>query len=92
MRGTVVVLALALLVACGSAASSDAPARIAIGARGGVLVPAFGSLWTTDLTLNRLVRIEEPIAVEEKRQPDNNRQRADEKKGEEPDPAICPGR
>ena len=62
MRGTVIVLALALLVACGSAASSDAPARIPIGARGGVLVPAFGSLWTTDLTLNRLVRIDPQAA------------------------------
>jgi virginiamycin B lyase len=65
-RGTAIVLLLAVsslaLVAGASARVSDAPAKIPIGARGGVLVSAYGSIWTTDLTLDRLVRIDPKAA------------------------------
>jgi virginiamycin B lyase len=52
---------LAALTACVLAAASPAasqPAKIPIGTTGGILVSAYGSLWTTDLTLDRLVRID----------------------------------
>jgi streptogramin lyase len=56
--------ALVASTACASAADSPAAApstKIPIGATGaigGVLVSAYGSVWTTDLGLNRLVRID----------------------------------
>jgi hypothetical protein len=55
--------ALAAFTACvpGAASSSPAattPTKIQIGAGGGILVSAYGSVWTTDLVLNRLVRID----------------------------------
>ncbi len=51
----------AALTACASATSSPAsapPTKIPIGATGGILVAAGGSLWTTDLARDRLVRID----------------------------------
>jgi YVTN family beta-propeller protein len=47
-------------IATPAALSSDstAPTKIPIGTTGGILISAFGSAWTTDLTLNRLIRID----------------------------------
>lgn len=36
----------------------DTPAKIPIGTTGGILVSAYGSVWTTDLTSDRLIRID----------------------------------
>ena len=52
------------LAASGSAASapaSAAPIEIKTGAGMGILVSAYGSVWTTDLVLNRLVGRIEPV-------------------------------
>lgn len=49
------------LTACAAAPPSPAstqPTKIAIGTTGGILVSAFGSIWTTDLTQSRLVRVD----------------------------------
>jgi virginiamycin B lyase len=44
---------------CASAAASPAPStKIPIGTTGGILVSAYGSVWTTDLGRDRLVRID----------------------------------
>lgn len=56
-------LALALaglgLAACGGGSAASRPPRtLHVGAVTGVLVSAYGSLWTTDLALDRLVRID----------------------------------
>jgi virginiamycin B lyase len=54
-------VAVVTLTACASASSSPAsgaPTKIPIGTTGGILVSAYGSVWTTDLTGNRLVRID----------------------------------
>ncbi len=56
---------LAGIAAWGSApptAGSDGPVKIDAGALTGVLVLAHGSVWTTDLVLNRLVRIDPATA------------------------------
>jgi streptogramin lyase len=53
------------LVGWGFASSSSAsapPTKIPIGTTGGILLSAYGSVWTTDLTLNRLVRIDPKAA------------------------------
>jgi virginiamycin B lyase len=39
------------------------PTKIPIGTTGGVLISAYGSAWTTDLTLDRLIRIDPKAAV-----------------------------
>lgn len=49
------------LAACASAAralASSPPTTIKTGASTGILLSAYGSVWTTDLVLNRLVRID----------------------------------
>ena len=54
-------LAAAIAVLAAPAAlpfASSTPAKIPIGTTGGILVSAYGSVWTTDLTLNRLIRID----------------------------------
>jgi YVTN family beta-propeller protein len=58
--GALVALA-ACVLASASAASSE-PEKIKIGTTGGILVSAYGSLWTTDLSLDRLVRIDPAAA------------------------------
>src|SRR5207253_4388507 len=53
--------ALVAVTACATSSSSPAassPTKIRIGSIGGILVFAFGSVWTTDLGLNRLIRID----------------------------------
>jgi YVTN family beta-propeller protein len=42
---------------------SATPAKIPIGTTGGVLISASGSVWTTDLTLDRLIRIDPKAAA-----------------------------
>ena len=44
-----------------AALAATAPTKIPIGATGGILVSAYGSVWTTDLTSDRLIRID-PVA------------------------------
>jgi YVTN family beta-propeller protein len=48
------------VIATPAALSSDSapPTKIPIGTTGGILVSAYGSAWTTDLTLDRLIRID----------------------------------
>jgi virginiamycin B lyase len=55
----VAVIATPIALSSGSAS----PAKIPIGATGGILVSAYGSVWTTDLTFNRLIRIDPKAAV-----------------------------
>ncbi len=53
--------ALVALTTCAAASPSPAastPSQIRIGAAGGILIAAYGSVWTTDLALDRLVRID----------------------------------
>lgn len=45
-----------------SVALAATPTKIPIGTTGGILVSAFGSVWTTDLTQNRLIRIDPKTA------------------------------
>jgi YVTN family beta-propeller protein len=45
-----------------SASSASSPEKIRIGTTGGILLSAYGSLWTTDLSLDRLVRIDPDAA------------------------------
>jgi YVTN family beta-propeller protein len=42
---------------------SASPTRIPIGTTGGILISAYGSAWTTDLTLDRLIRIDTRAAT-----------------------------
>jgi len=49
-------MAVAAAVACTALAAT--PTTIPIGTRGGILVSAYGSVWTTDLTENKLIRID----------------------------------
>jgi len=61
LRTLGLAVALVTLGACASASrspASSAPTKIAIGTTGGILVSAFGSVWTTDLAGDRLVRID----------------------------------
>ena len=56
---------LAALTACllaSATSASSQPEKIPIGTTGGILVSAYGSLWTTDLSLDRLVRIDPSAA------------------------------
>ena len=65
LRTPGLVLAAVVLAACASGSSSATagkPKKIRIGDAGGVLVSAYGSLWTTDLYLDRLVRIDPKAA------------------------------
>jgi virginiamycin B lyase len=56
-------VAVAAVIATPAALSSDAaPTKIPIGTTGGILVSAYGSAWTTDLTQNRLIRIDPTAA------------------------------
>ena len=48
----------ASLVFTATASAASAPTKIPIGTTGGVLVSAYGAVWTTDLGLDRLVRID----------------------------------
>jgi virginiamycin B lyase len=50
------------ILAAGAAASTPSPAKIQIGSYTGVVVSAYGSVWTTDLVLNRVVRIDPSAA------------------------------
>jgi virginiamycin B lyase len=59
---TLAVVAGAGILAAVAAASSTPPAKIQIGSYTGVVVSAYGSVWTTDLVLNRLVRIDPSAA------------------------------
>jgi virginiamycin B lyase len=52
------IVAGAGILAAGASAASPPPAKIQIGSYTGVVVSAYGSVWTTDLVLNRLVRID----------------------------------
>jgi YVTN family beta-propeller protein len=55
--------AVAVVIAPAALSSGSAsPTKIPIGTTGGVLVSAYGSVWTTDLTLDRLVRIDPKTA------------------------------
>jgi YVTN family beta-propeller protein len=49
-------LAVAAVVACTALAAT--PTTIPIGTTGGILVAGYGSVWTTDLTENKLIRID----------------------------------
>ena len=60
LRRSLAVLGLAVAVACGSAMSADAPAKLHIGVHAAFVVPGGGSLWATDPVLNRVVRIDPP--------------------------------
>ena len=42
---------------------SASPTKIPIGTTGGILISAYGSAWTTDLTLDRLIRIDPKAAA-----------------------------
>ena len=55
---TATLAALTACVVAAAASASSRPEKIPVGTTGGILVPAYGSLWTTDLTLDRLVRID----------------------------------
>jgi virginiamycin B lyase len=55
---TATLAALAACIVTAAATASSQPEKIPIGTTGGILVSAYGSLWTTDLTLDRLVRID----------------------------------
>ena len=50
--------AVAAVAACGSGSPSSAPTKLKVGTTTGVLVSAFGSAWTTDLSDNLLLRID----------------------------------
>lgn len=52
------ILAAIPAAAASVALAASAPAKIPIGTTGGILVSAFGSVWTTDLTSDRLIRID----------------------------------
>jgi YVTN family beta-propeller protein len=56
------IVAGAGILAAGATAASPAPAKIPVGSYTGVVVSAYGSVWTTDLVLNRLVRIDPKAA------------------------------
>jgi virginiamycin B lyase len=58
---TLGLMAAAVVLAAWTSASAP-PAKIPIGSLGGVLVSAYGSVWTTDLALDRLVRIDPQAA------------------------------
>jgi virginiamycin B lyase len=60
LRTPVLTAAVLALAACGSASSpaSRRPDKLHVGSLTGILVSAYGSLWTTDLALDRLVRID----------------------------------
>ncbi|HKC77055.1 MAG TPA: hypothetical protein VKB70_01585, partial [Gaiellaceae bacterium] len=45
-----------------SLALAATPTKIPIGTTGGILVSAYGSVWTTDLTQDRLIRIDPKTA------------------------------
>lgn len=55
---TATLAALTACVVVAAASASSRPDKIPVGTTGGILVSAYGSLWTTDLTLDRLVRID----------------------------------
>jgi virginiamycin B lyase len=52
------MVVLATCTTASTSSASAAPTKIPIGDYGGILVSAYGSVWTTDLVLNRLVRID----------------------------------
>jgi YVTN family beta-propeller protein len=56
------LIALAACVLASASSASSEPEKIKIGTTGGILVSAYGSLWTTDLSLDRLVRIDPAAA------------------------------
>jgi len=53
--------AVAAIAACTALAAT--PTTIPIGTTGGILVSAYGSVWTTDLTENKLIRIDPQAAA-----------------------------
>ena len=57
--------ATAAVIATPTALSSNSasPTKIPIGTTGGILISAYGSAWTTDLTLDRLIRIDPKAAA-----------------------------
>lgn len=57
---TLAFTAAVVVIAAPAAFSSDSasPTKIQIGTTGGILVFAYGSVWTTDLALNHLIRID----------------------------------
>ena len=58
--GTLGFAAVVAVIATPAALSSGSasPTKIPIGTTGGILISAYGSAWTTDLTLDRLIRID----------------------------------
>jgi virginiamycin B lyase len=59
LAAAVAVIATPAALSSGSAS----PTKIPIGTTGGILVSAYGSAWTTDLTLDRLIRIDPTAAA-----------------------------
>jgi YVTN family beta-propeller protein len=58
LRRSVAIIAAALLVACGSASSADAPVKVHIGVHASFVLSGGGSVWATDPVLNRVVRVD----------------------------------
>jgi YVTN family beta-propeller protein len=62
MLGFAAALSLTACLTAASAPASAAPAKIQVGTLTGIPVSAYGSVWTTDLGGNRLVRIDPSTA------------------------------
>jgi virginiamycin B lyase len=52
------IVAAAAVLGVSAALAAATPTTIPIGTTGGILVSAYGSVWTTDLTADRLIRID----------------------------------